>query len=49
MERVFFQWDSIQTNRYWIIKNLNPEIFEVTQYCEQQDDWGIGFAKIKWY
>jgi predicted O-methyltransferase YrrM len=30
-----------------IIKNLNPEIFEVTQYCEQQDDWGIGFAKIK--
>jgi len=30
-----------------IIKNLNPDIFEVTQYCEQQDDWGIGFAKIK--
>lgn len=30
-----------------IIKNLNPDIFEVVQYCEQQDDWGIGFAKIK--
>ncbi len=30
-----------------IIKNLNPDIFEVTQYCEQQDDWGIGFATIK--
>jgi hypothetical protein len=30
-----------------IIKNLNPDIFEVTQYCEQQDDWGIAFAKIK--
>ncbi len=30
-----------------IIKNLNPDIFEVTQYCEQQDDWGIAFAKLK--
>jgi len=30
-----------------IIKNLNPNIFEVTQYCEQPDDWGVGFAKIK--
>jgi hypothetical protein len=30
-----------------IIKNLNPDIFEVTQYCNQQDDWGIAFAKIK--
>ena len=30
-----------------IIKNLNPDIFKVTQYCEQQDDWGIAFAKLK--
>ena len=30
-----------------IIKNLNPDIFEVVQSCEQQNDWGIGFAKIK--
>ena len=30
-----------------IIKNLNPNIFEVKQLCQQQDDWGIGFAKIK--
>ena len=30
-----------------IIKNLNPDIFEVRQYCQQQDDWGIGFATIK--
>jgi hypothetical protein len=30
-----------------IIKNLNPNIFEVRQSCQQQDDWGIGFATIK--
>jgi hypothetical protein len=30
-----------------IIKNLNPNIFEVRQLCQQQDDWGIGFATIK--
>ena len=30
-----------------IIKELNPNIFDVRQYCEQQDDWGIGFATIK--
>jgi len=30
-----------------IIKNLNPNIFEVKQLCQQQDDWGIGFATIK--
>jgi len=30
-----------------IIKNLNPSIFEVVQSCEQQNDWGIGFAKLK--
>lgn len=30
-----------------IIKNLNPNIFEVKQLCQQQDDWGIGFATLK--
>jgi hypothetical protein len=30
-----------------IIKNLNPDIFEIVQFCEQRNDWGIGFAKIK--
>jgi hypothetical protein len=30
-----------------IIKNLNPNIFEVRQLCQQQDDWGIGFATLK--
>jgi hypothetical protein len=30
-----------------IIKNLNPNIFEVKQLCQQQDDWGITFATIK--
>ena len=30
-----------------IIKSFNPDIFEVIQYCKQEDDWGIGFAKLK--
>jgi len=30
-----------------IINALRPTIFNTTKYCTQQNDWGVGFAKIK--
>lgn len=30
-----------------VVEKLNPEIFEVTRYCEKRDDWGISFAILK--